>query len=276
MKQLKAITFALRSYTLLVPVLLMVLAGSLPAAGPDPTLDRLLDRTGTGVATFLDRLASVKCTEDVDQWKLAKTGKPEYKEVSTFDYLLLAQPIAGDLTLVESREPQKKSVERGEGKKNVPLLVTNGFATLLLIFHPSYQASFHFSPAGTEMLEGRNYDRVEFQHIKGRRSTAVLVLRQREYPLDLQGTAWIEQDSGQVLKINAQLEDSMEDVGLKSLNTEVQYAPVEFQSIKQAYWLPERATVDVETPRQHWRNVHRFTAYKRFSTSVQSTIGSTP
>ena len=126
------------------------------------------------------------------------------------------------------------------------------------------------------MLQGRSFERVQFQHIKGTRSTAVLVLRQREYPLELQGTALIDPENGQVSKINAELNESMEDVGLKALRTEVRYAPVTFPSAKQAYCLPATATVEVETPRQHWRNVHRFTAYKRFSTSVQSTIGSTP
>jgi hypothetical protein len=32
--------------------------------------------------------------------------------------------------------------------------------------------------------------------------------------------------------------------------------------------MPVSATIDVETPRQHWRNVHRFTQYKRFSATI--------
>jgi hypothetical protein len=32
------------------------------------------------------------------------------------------------------------------------------------------------------------------------------------------------------------------------------------------------ATIDVETPKQHWRNIHRFTEYKRFSVSTAAAV----
>jgi len=67
----------------------------------------------------------------------------------------------------------------------------------------------------------------------------------------------------------------MADVGLQSLQTEVLYAPVKFQGGTEAYWLPTSALIDVESVHQHWRNLHRFTAYHRFETSVKETIAST-
>jgi hypothetical protein len=30
--------------------------------------------------------------------------------------------------------------------------------------------------------------------------------------------------------------------------------------------------VEVETPRQHWRNLHQFTAYKKFSVSTEEQV----
>ena len=50
------------------------------------------------------------------------------------------------------------------------------------------------------------------------RSTAVLLLRGREYPLDLEGLAWFDPQSGALTKISAGLETSMEDVGLRELS----------------------------------------------------------
>lgn len=241
-------------------------------ADPDPALARLLDQTGNDVVRLLDQLADVKCTERVQQTKFAKNGKPEYQEDSTFDYLVMLQPAGGDVSLVESR----RAGQEPQHRKNVPLLVTNGFATLLLVFHPLYQASYAFSSLDGQILDGRRYACLQFRHIKGTRTTAVLILRDREYPLDFQGTAWIDPESGQVSKIEADLEDDMTDVGLKSLRSEVQYAPFHFTGLAQPYWLPSLATVDVETPRQHWRNVHQFTAYMRFSTSTDEHIGPKP
>lgn len=245
------------------------------ASGADPvspSLQGLLDLTGSTVSKFLDQFSQVKCTEQVSQVKLGKSGKTEYKEDSTFDYLVLLQANGGELTLVESRLAERAS----RHKQNLPLLVTNGFSTLLLVFHPSYQASFQFTPLDDELMDGRQYARVGFRHIPGMRSTAVLLLRGREYPLDLSGVAWVDRESGEIVKMSAELESSMEDVGLRALRSEVHYAPVHFLGAKEAYWLPVSASIDVETPRQHWRNLHRFTEYQRFSTSVQSTISGNP
>jgi hypothetical protein len=35
------------------------------------------------------------------------------------------------------------------------------------------------------------------------------------------------------------------------------------------YWMPISAVIDVETMRRHWRNVHRFTGYKRFCATIR-------
>ncbi|MFB3921312.1 MAG: hypothetical protein ACE145_06290 [Terriglobia bacterium] len=255
--------------------LAILLAPAVAASAADPasrSLEGLLDRTGGTVAKFLNQFSQVKCTEQVLQLKLNKSGKAEYKEESTFDYLVLLQANGGDLTLVESRLAERAP----RHKENLPMLVTNGFSTLLLVFHPSYQASFQFTPLSDELLDGKQYAKVGFRHIPGMRSTAVLLLRGREYPLDLAGEAWVERESGEVVKMSAELESSMDDVGLRALRSEVEYAPIHFLDVKEDYRLPISATIEVETPRQHWRNLHRFTDYQRFSTSVQSTISEHP
>lgn len=254
-----------------VTVLLLVVplsSRAWAADSPAPAIAPMLDRTGNFVVKFLEEFSNMKCTEMVSQQKLGKGGKTEYTEDSTFDYLVMTQSPGGELTLVESR----LAGNQPRHTRNLPLLVTNGFSTLLLVFHPSYQASFEFVPEGNEVLEGRTFTRIHFRHVKGMRSTAALLLRGREYPLDLEGTAWFDPASGAIARISAGLETGMEDVGLRSLQCDVEYGPVTLPAARASYWLPTLATVDVETPRQHWRNTHRFTAYQRFSTSVESRI----
>ncbi|MBZ5669950.1 MAG: hypothetical protein LAO04_09485 [Acidobacteriia bacterium] len=253
----------------------LVSLGTLHAAGAEGAssrLDPLLDHTTAVVGESLVQLSDVECKESVSQTKLGKNGKVEYEENSLFDYVVLFQSSSGEPIMVESR----LSKEGPRHSRNVPLLITNGFSTLLLIFHPYYAGDYQFVDLGEEPLDGRACVKVHFQHIKGLRSTTALMLRGREYPLDLQGTAFIDKASGTIVRINASLESPMEDVGLRSLQTEVQYAPVKFQGASRAYWLPVSAVIDVESVHQHWRNLHRFTAYHRFETSVKENIGSVP
>jgi hypothetical protein len=146
--------------------------------------------------------------------------------------------------------------------------VTNGFSTFLLVFHPLYQQAFEFSRLADVEDGGKRLLKVQFRHVRGMRSPTALVLRGRTYPLDLQGTAWIDPDSGMIARIEAELGSNLEDLGLRVFRSEVRYAPVIISG--GPLWLPELATIVVETPRQHWRNIHSFTNYRRFSVSAEA------
>lgn len=250
-------------------MLAATLAGVPASAQQPPSFNKLMDHASEQVAAFVEQFSDVKCTEMVSQLKLGKNGKVEQKQESTFDYLVILTSAGGHLNLSESRLAQKSSKP-----KSAPLLVTNGFATLFLVFHPFYQGSFEFAAADDDTVGGRQFSRVEFRHIKGTRSPMALVLRGREYPLDVTGTAWVDPESGSIAKIAARLVNGLDDIGLRSLRAEVQYAPA-FRATP-AFWFPSVATIEVETPRQHWRNVHHFVDYKRFSVSTEEAVKTKP
>jgi hypothetical protein len=249
----------------------VLLAGCTPCGAHAQTsnLQTILDRTSAQVSTFLEQFSDVKCTENVEQEKLGPKGKIELKQASAFDYLVILTNSGGDLTLDESRLPLHPDKA---AKNNTPLLVSNGFATLFLIFHPYYSNDFKFTAAGEEVLNGRTLAKINFQHVRGERSVAALSLRGREYPMELSGTAWIDPQTGMIARIVADIGGTMEDLGMKTLHSEVDYAPVPFRGQKDVYWFPVQATIEVETPRQHWRNIHRFTDYKQFSVSTEEQV----
>lgn len=232
-------------------------------------LNDLLTRTARQTSGFLDQFSDVKCTELVRQEKLGKDDKIELKEDSTYDYLVMLTNSGGELNLSESRIPVH---EAKKDRKNTTMLLSNGFATLFLVFHPVYAEAFNFELAGEETVAGRALVKVGFKHILGMKSPAALALRGREYPLELSGTAWIDPQTGSIAKIQAGIADTLQDVGLKSLSSEIDFAPVPLPDTKQVYWFPTQARVEVETPKQHWRNLHQFTAYKKFSVSTEERV----
>ena len=123
-------------------VLVLTCLAPRPAFASSHDLDDLLGRTSQQVSNFLGQFSDVKCTEKVTQEKLGKEGKVELKEESTYDYLVILTNAGGELSLDESRLAVQ---EAKADKKNTSLLVTNGFATLFLVFHPYYAQSFRVS-----------------------------------------------------------------------------------------------------------------------------------
>ncbi len=251
--------------------LVMFLFRAEPRAWAQATdLESLLDKTSRQVSAFLDQVSDVKCTEQVTLEKLNKGGRAEYTERDTYDYLVLLSGGNDELQLNESRIASVQDRK----KKNIPMLVSNGFSTLFLIFHPYYRSSFRFTAEPDDTQDGQRMARVHFAHIPGSRTPAALAVRGREYPLDLAGTAWIDPSTGMIARIDASIDKDMSDVGLRALTTHVDYAPIRLPGWTQSYRFPVLATVDVETLRQHWHNEHRFTDYKRFMVDTQEAVSS--
>jgi hypothetical protein len=240
------------------------------SAATHPVRDAgLLQRAGKAEELFWEQLAAVNCVESVEQEKLGSNGKALSRQLSDFDYLAVLQFTGDDLLMEESRAPIRQS----DQKKGLPLLITNGFSTFGFIFHPFYQGGFEYSAPRPVVVEGRQLEQIDFRQARGGRSPTVLKLREREYPLAWQGTAWIDPESAAVVRIQAGLMSSMEDLGLKAIRADVRYTRVEFKEDAAPHWMPEVATVEVETLRQHWRNVHRFSKYRLFSVDVKQDVG---
>jgi hypothetical protein len=269
MKKRPDLTKLIRSTCLLIGV--AVLAVVFPEHGvADNQLDAVLERTGKQVSAFLDLISETNCTERVLQEKIADSGKVIEKEESTFDYLIILSTSDGELSLVESRIAPEDAKQHK--KTRPPLLISNGFSTLFLVFHPYYLASFRFGSEGEETLNGRPAIKIHFQHVPGMRSPAALAVRGREYPLELSGTAWIDPTTGTIVKLTANVDSGMQDVGLRTLHSEVRFSPVTFHDSPEAFWLPAQATVEVETRHQHWRNTHQFSQYRRFAVDTKEQI----
>jgi hypothetical protein len=261
----------LRPALLLSLLLTGVFAGAEPKENPSLIpLEKILDRTAQRVSDFLDLFSNVKCLEHVTQEKLKPNGKVELSEQSTYDYLVILTNAGGELNLDESRLPVKEA--KADRKKDVSMLLSNGFATLFLVFHPYYSNSFEFRDAGIEMVNGHYARKIGFQHIHNTRSIAALALRGREYPLELSGIAWVDPETGNLLRIEAGIASSLQDIGMKDLQSKVTFAPVAFHKDDPVYWFPAEAVVDVETPKQHWRNTHHFSGYKQFSVSTEEHV----
>jgi hypothetical protein len=242
---------------------MLALSAAFAAGQASPVLSPA-DLAQRQVTTYLAKLADLHCTESVTQDKLTGNGHVEAEERAKYDYLIMINGGGDGIQLNESRIESSASRH-----KALPMLVTNGFSTVLLVFHPYYRDSFQFAAGAEEMVQGRPAIPIHFSHIQGRRSPAALALRGREYPLELEGTAWLDRQTGDVLKIEAGLQHDMSDVGLRSLKIHVEYKPTSLGKNVEPLTLPTMAVVEVTTPRQHWRNTHVFDGYKSFSTDAE-------
>jgi hypothetical protein len=228
-----------------------------------PPLDALV-AARKYVQEYFEKFSDLSCRESLTQFILNQSGHTLYRENSAFDYQFQASSANGPFKFSETRQVLSPAF-RDAGRT---LLVTTGFASLLLIAHPMYEVSYAFAPAGEETIDGVSYTRVQFTPLPGASSPASLRLRGKNYPIPMSGTLWIEPQTGTIVKIEAIVDSSLSDLGLAGLRSEVRYAPHTFHDPTETIWVAESAVIEVDTPRQHWRNMHKFTDYKRFSVNI--------
>jgi hypothetical protein len=224
------------------------------------------------VQEYFDKFSDLTCKETVTQYVLNGSGHAIYRENSAYDYQFQATNSSGAFKFNETREVRNPSY-RDPGRT---LLVTTGFASLLLVAHPMYEASYVFEPAGDETIDGVSYTKVHFSPVPGASSPASLRLRGRNYPLPMSGALWINPQTGVIVKLEANVDSSLSDLGLAGMRSEVHYALHNFRDPAESIWVADSAVIDVDTPRQHWRNLHHFTDYKRFSVNIHEEMGTLP
>lgn len=234
-------------------------------AAPSPSVMEPLARARKNVEHFFEQAANVVCGESITQTIIGNNNKPAYREESKFDYQLQASSDSGNLRLQETRDVRKQAFRDASRT----MLLTKGFASLLLIVHSQYESSYEFVSTGEENDGTVTLAKFNFKALPGASSPAALQLRGKNYPLPLSGTIWIDKASGAVTRMTAAVDSSLNDLGLKGMQSDIHYALVQFHDPEESYWMPVSATIDLETPLQHWRNVHRFSGYKRFRALIQ-------
>lgn len=235
------------------------------SAGCGAELPELLDRAAGAAVQEAAALSSLTCSEKVTEIKFGQKEKLEEQRRHVFDYLVMIDNSDGEIEVTESRMEQN-----APKKQDHALLASTGFATMMLILHPYFQYSFHFTDGGVVEDSGKSWRKVLFEFQPGKKSPSVLRVSGREYPLGWQGEILLDEATGRAGLVRAHLGAKLEDIGLESLVTEVRYGPAELPGVQD--WVPLAATVDLHTRARHWRNVHTFTGYKRFEvTTVERT-----
>ena len=253
------------SLTLLATLLCGVtFSAPIIGAGDPQPLSALLPRARANVEKFVNDFSYIRYQENVVQEKLNQHQKVAYKRETVFDSITRIHCDEGQLYVDEQRvmEIMPRHVDVR------PLLSTYGFSTLAMIFHPYYESSFRFTLLEDDSLGGLTLARIHFEHIPGRPSPILYQMIGADKPLGLTGTAWVNPSSGTIQRIEAELNVDSNDLAVKTIRASLTYAPITLQGETEPRLFPATAIIDLETERQHWRNIHHFADYRRYRVTM--------
>jgi tetratricopeptide (TPR) repeat protein len=245
----------------------------LEAARDQKPLEGILQAVGKNVAEFFKNFPNTSSLEEIHQEQLGRNGKTHKVQDSRYRYLCAIPAEAWGPGFDEYRMNVVKDEGLPSGLKE-GFMLTAGFASAQILFHPVYQSQATFRYLGSQKLSGHDTWVVAFAQ---RPDTAQIhgVFRSGEVELTTfsQGLAWVDTQTYQIVRLRSDLLRPLPEVRLKKQTTDIDFAEVRFNRLQEAFWLPEKVTVTVDWNRHLLRNKHQYSEFKVFSVDSRQRFG---
>jgi hypothetical protein len=201
-----------------------------------------------------------------------------------FQYLLFAQSIepergspnsavllsaeTGKIKIEEVRTDSKGS-EIDILKLGESFVVTGGYVTVPLHFHPYYQDGSVFRYVGRETTGNRNHVIAFAQLPEKARLAGSFHTSAGSIMFFVQGFAWIDPSTYQIVRMRTDLLKPLTQAGLMEQTTRIEMAEVQFSETGRRLWLPHEVVVNSRSMGYNFRNRHQYSRYRLFTVDAK-------
>jgi len=233
------------------------------AAGVACPYDQIIEMSGERIKTLVDSIAQFAATEDLLHEQLDPSGNPITKVSRKYDYAAsITEAIPGYLQIDEYRNDRY-------GITDLPdRIVTTGFMSLALVFHPDMRENFAITCEGLGDWHGQATWLMHFRQRDDKPARmADLVVGGQSYPIKLKGRAWITANTFQVVRIESELASGLPLLAVQHQIAE--YGPIHFQKKNIDLWLPQSVDLFFELNKHRYYRRHSFDHYMLFATNAE-------
>jgi hypothetical protein len=238
-----------------------------PAADQQP-LAMILEKTGERVRDFFRDIVDLTADEEIRQEKLSSNGTIKASRQNHYSYLILTHREELFPRLEEYRTNVKGiRAEQVGADKGFPVDI--GFALECRHFLPGRRSDSTFVYLGDEMIGPRNTYVVAFAQRPGQATAGTWSEGNWSVAILVQGIAWIDKESFQIIRLRTDLLAPRRDVGLEQVTTELTLGEVQLPDLATPLWMPSEVMVRTEVRGKIYQNEHQYTNYKRFGVSIK-------
>ncbi len=238
------------------------------AQGVDCPADKILTDTGAKVEQFANDISRFSAIEDLVHERVDELGHAITKESRKYNFVAaISEDKPGYLEVEEYRSQNAQPTEFPDN------MVTKGFPSLALVFHPTMRDNFEFVCEGLGELQGQATWLMHFRQ-RDDRPNRIHELKSggMTYRVDLKGRAWISASTFQIVRIEAELVKPMPNIQLLTERETVDYGPVQFHNKNTELWLPIKADLYLDLRKHRYYRQHSFSHFMLFSTDSQDKV----
>ena len=235
-------------------------------------LDPILSAVGKTVAESFVNFPNTSSLEQIHQEKLQPKQKAPHTLDQKFRYLCFVPVQSSGPGFNEYRTDllgrQTTPAGLGDG-----FMLTVGFASAALVFHPLYQSQAEFRYLGRQKIDGRDTYLVAFaQRPAKAQFTGSFKSGDTTVTTFSQGLAWIDSQTYQITRFRSDLLKPVMELNLQRETTEIAYGEVHFKDKTVGIWVPQQVTVTVDWNGKHLRNEHRYSDFKLFRVDANEKV----
>ncbi len=236
-------------------------------------LASLLAAVGKNVDAYFKNFPNTVSLEKIHQEKLTRKGKVGGSLDQKFNYLCLMPAEQSEVGFNEYRANMLGDRGEPQGLRD-GFMLTSGFASASLIFHPVYQAEATFKYLGQQQVDGRNTYVIAYaQRPEKARYRGVFKVDATSMPTFSQGLAWVDAENYEILRLRTDLLRPLPEVRLEKETTDIAFAENHFKSMAEGFWLPREVKVSVDWNGKSLRNKHEYSDFKLFNVGATEKIG---
>jgi Tfp pilus assembly protein PilF len=236
-------------------------------------LSSILDGVGARILEMINNFPNTSSREAIHQEKLGRKGGVSGTQNQEFRYLCLVPRETWGPGFIEYRADFDGNPALPKGLSE-GFMLTSGFASAGLIFHPAYRSESTFHYLGRQKINGQNTFAVAFAQIPGK--SHLFGSFQKGLTSETtfsQGLAWINPDTYQIIRLHTDLLAPLPEFRLAKETLNIDFKEVHFSHLKEAFWLPEKVTLTLDWDGKLLRNQHEYSDFKIFNVATSEKIG---
>jgi hypothetical protein len=221
----------------------------------------ILAALGKNVADFFTNFPNVCSIEKVGQQRLDGDGKIIFTQESKYRYLALI-PIHPWGPSIDEYRADSVGKETGQAALSEDTMLTDGFVSAPLLFHPTYQSGSNFLMVGRQKVKGRNTYVIAYAQDPAKSVLSGTFRRGIDsLPTYKQGFVWVDAETCQIVRLISDLLTPLPEARLDKQSTDITFGEVHFKNLNQGFWLPEDVTVTLNWNDRTYRNNHAYSDF---------------
>jgi hypothetical protein len=230
--------------------------------GSQDQLPMVLERVGQTVTLLSHDFPHVACDEEV--YSEAYRGRSHITALHKFRYIVVPRPL-GDVPAFEEYRTDLKGNPLDASSLSARFMITSNYASTCAYLSPADQHDSRFRHFGIQTIRKRECHVVGFaQEPEKAHSVGGLLIGGKSVVLLVQGLAWIDSETFQVLRIKTWLLAPRTDIGLGYQASTVDLYPVQPSGFGRVLWLPRDVIVGAAYRGTWFCNTHHYSNYKLF------------